>query len=149
MTVREELERLRNRHGGIITPEQVVDAARPKSSSLHKSFTWNDGEAAHQWRLEQARRLLRVYVTVFNDGKRERETRMFVSLSTDRRNEGGYRAIVDVMGDAALRGQLLNDAKQDMLRFRQKYAVLAELSDVFELMGRHLKIREAGEARLV
>jgi hypothetical protein len=139
MNVCKELERLRNLRGGIITPEQVVAAAKPRSSPLHLAFTWDDGEAAHQWRLEQARHLLRVYVTVIDDGKQELQTRMFVSLSSDRRGEGGYRAITDVLGNAAMRKQLLEDARTDMMRFRQKYAGLVELSNVFESMGRHLK----------
>ena len=134
MSAREELERLRNLHGGVITPDHVVTAARPRSSPLHNSFTWDDGDAAHQWRLEQARHLLRIYVMTIGDGQKAKETRMYVSLGVDRANAGGYRSIVDVLSDAGMRAQLLDDARTDMMRFHAKYAGLVELADVFKSM---------------
>ena len=139
MSVRDELERLRLLHCGVLMPEHVVNAAKPKSSPLHGSFDWNDGEAAHKWRLEQARRLIRIFVTVLGNGNQSRESRMYVSLSTDRAGEGGYRAIVDVLSDAERRATLLQDAELDMLRFRQKYAGLIELADVFMSMSLAMK----------
>ncbi len=44
---------------GRLTPEQVVDAARSSKSALHKCFTWDDSEAAHKWRIDEARELIR------------------------------------------------------------------------------------------
>lgn len=46
-------------NGGRITPQQIVDAARDEDSALHKFFEWNDGIAAENYRLMQARTLLR------------------------------------------------------------------------------------------
>lgn len=135
MSARQEIERLRKAHGGILKPEDVVEAARARSSPLHRCFTWDDDTAAHQWRLEQARRLLRIFVTVIGNGEQPRESRMYVSLSTDREKEGGYRAIADVLSDAEMRATLLMDAELDMLRFRQKYAGLVELASVFKSMA--------------
>lgn len=37
----------------------VVDAARPRGSSLHRFFEWDDGKAAQKFRIEQARWLVR------------------------------------------------------------------------------------------
>lgn len=136
MSVREELERLRLENGGTILPEKVVDAARSESSPLHSSFDWNDGEAAEKWRLHQARNLIRVYVQVVPNEESGKETRVYVSLSTDRAQGGGYRAIGDVMSDEAMRAVLLRDAYDDMRRFRQKYGTLKELAGVFEAMER-------------
>lgn len=56
-------------HGGRLTPEAVVEAASDPDSPLHSAFTWDDAEAAHQHRLDQARfliRRVRVDVTVGN-----------------------------------------------------------------------------------
>jgi hypothetical protein len=39
-------------------PQKVVIAATDKSSPLHRYFEWDDGKAAHQHRLDQARRLI-------------------------------------------------------------------------------------------
>lgn len=44
---------------GELTPERVVDAAADEKNPLHGYFTWDDDEAAHQYRLWEARRLIR------------------------------------------------------------------------------------------
>ena len=45
-----------------LLPSTVVQSARPASSPLHDQFDWDDGSAAHAFRLEQARRLIREYI---------------------------------------------------------------------------------------
>lgn len=44
---------------GRLLPEDVVDAARNPNSVLHNYFTWDDSEAAHQFRLQEARALIK------------------------------------------------------------------------------------------
>ena len=44
--------------GAELTPEKVVQAAKKKSAELHKCFTWDDSEAAKEYRLSQARVVL-------------------------------------------------------------------------------------------
>src|SRR5690606_25615999 len=95
--IRAEIERLER--DGKIRPVDVVEAAKDESSPLHDCFTWDDGEAAHQYRLIEARNLLRVYV-VRPDAEEGPTVRAFVSLTTDCVEKGGgYRAIADVMSD--------------------------------------------------
>lgn len=53
------LEKIRAKAQGVLTPDDVVKDARSASSPLHSHFTWDDSEAAHQFRLEQARTLIR------------------------------------------------------------------------------------------
>lgn len=136
--VLEELERLRLRYGGLLTPQQIVRSATPKSSPLHNQFNWDNSEAAYLWRLEQARHLIRVFVKVVDDGKRKRETRMYVALSSDRKQGGGYRYIAEVLSDKEMRATLLDDARSEMIRFRMKYASLIELTEVFNAMEKFL-----------
>lgn len=58
--VGEELEKI-----PVKTAEKVVEAAsKRKNSELHKCFTWDDSKAAQEYRLEQARLVLRAVVTV-------------------------------------------------------------------------------------
>jgi hypothetical protein len=129
-----ELQRLSSVNRGMLNPQAVVDAARDKTSPLHNQFTWDDTEAAEQYRLQQARRLIRVTVRFLEPSEPSTTTRVFVSLSTDRKAGNGYRVLADVMSDAKLRAQLLADAHRDMLAFRRKYAALSELADVFAAM---------------
>src|SRR5690606_38140893 len=95
-------------------------------------FTWDEGEAARLWRIEQARRLLRVAVTILHP-QQDHPVRAFVSLPGDRRKPGGgYRPITTVMADAELRRQLLQQALRELSWFRRKYRSLKELASVMQ-----------------
>ncbi len=127
-----ELETLIEESGGTLNPELVVAQAHEVRSALHGYFEWSDTEAARQYRLDQARKLIRVWVTVLPQ-KPQQPIRVMVSLRDDR-GVDGYRPLVDVMGDADLREKLLEEAKRDMNLFRRKYSLLAELAGVFAAM---------------
>lgn len=123
------LRKISDSCGGIINPDAVVSAAKAENSPLHKYFTWEDNEAAHQWRLHEARMMLRVVVQYI--GKDEDPVRVFVSLKNDRTEEGGYRVVADVLNDKDLYKQLLNDALEDLDVFTRKYERLKELRGIF------------------
>lgn len=126
-TIREELELLIV--DGVLRPEDVVDFARDSSTALHSQFEWNEGEAARQYRLEQARRVIRVHVNV--ELADVAPIRAYVSLSTDRKNGGGYRTTTSVMSDSQLYEQMLRDALGELVSMQRKYARLKELGKVF------------------
>lgn len=50
--------------GESITPENVVFKAKSKKSELHKCFEWDDSKAADEYRLVQAREIMRSIVEV-------------------------------------------------------------------------------------
>ena len=127
--VKAELERLKA--GGVIKPADVVSFARNEDTALHACFTWDDGEAAQQYRLLEARNILRVYVTT--EASDTSSVRAFVSLTTDRTKEGGgYRSIADVMSDDTLRERMLADAFAQFKTMQQRYKSLQQLSKVWE-----------------
>lgn len=123
-----EIDRLRTKHG-TVTPERVVAFASNPKTALHRRFVWDDTEAAHQYRVFQARQVLRVYVYV-PEGQ-EKTVRAFVSLQTDRHIGVGYRHIEDVMSDPEMRAQLLDEALDELRVFQKKYRRLKELAPVF------------------
>ncbi len=126
-----ELKRIAKENRGILMPVTVVDAARPKSSPLHSRFEWDDKVAGHSFRLHQARQLISITVDVIRGTEEQAE--VFVSLSSDRKgNRGGYRIVADVMSDAQLRKQLLDDALAELESFRNKYQRLKELTAIFQ-----------------
>lgn len=53
------LEKIASLNGGRLTPDAVLKDAKSASSPLHDQFEWNDSAAAVQWRLAQARELIR------------------------------------------------------------------------------------------
>ncbi len=57
--IADRLARITKRNHGVLTPDAVLEDAQDEDSPLHNQFTWDDSEAAHQWRLEQARVLIR------------------------------------------------------------------------------------------
>jgi len=126
-----ELKRIAGEHDGILQPEIVVEEARPSASPLHSRFTWDNSEAAHQYRLWQARTLIRV--TVETIAGIEGTVDVFVSLTTDRGNEGGgYRVMTTVLSDRQLKAQMLVDALNELGVFERKYSRLKELAAVFK-----------------
>ena len=129
---RNELERIRLEHGGLLKPAYVVNAATPEDSVLHGLFTWDDDEAAAQYRLVEAQRIIRVVVTVIKDDKPP--VRAYVSLLKDRDEGNGYRHIVDVMKCEDDKSDLLKTAMAELQAFKRKYALLSELAPLFEAM---------------
>lgn len=130
-----ELKRIAKENGGLLQPETVVEEARPATSPLHSRFTWDNTEAAHQYRIWQARQLIRVTVEVL--AGTDESCEVFVSLSIDREREsGGYRIMLDVLSDADMRNQMLSDALEELELFREKYRKLKELATIFAAIKR-------------
>lgn len=133
--IKAELLRIQSENGGILQPETVVMEARNPKSPLHSKFEWDDTDAAHEFRLLQARNLIRVIVHKVNIRGKEVPERVFVSLRADRVQEhGGYRKLSVVLSDADMRAALLSEAMAEMEYFREKYSRLKELAEVFAAM---------------
>jgi hypothetical protein len=96
----DEINRIAALNDGRLTPEQVVETASDPDNPLHRLFDWNDSTAAHKYRLDQARALIRsveVRITI--------ETRTITSVAYVRdpalgADEAGYRSVVKVRDDA-------------------------------------------------
>ena len=126
------LKQLAASAGGALSPSEVVEAARPAASPIHGQFCWDDTEAAHRYRLQQASELLRVTVELIEVKSETYEVRAFTSLSPDRAKDGkSYRATVAVMTNKQMREQMLADALAELEAFQRKYAALSELAEVF------------------
>lgn len=127
-----ELRKIAKAHGGRLRPEDVVEAARPVGAPLHSRFQWDNTKAAEAYRVWQARHLIRACVEYMPHT--EKRTEVFVSLTTDRNKDGGYRDVRVVLNNPTQREQMLSDAMAEMKSFKEKYASLKELADVFTAM---------------
>ena len=141
-TVHDELEEVRQSHAaGLLVPGDVVEYAKNPATALHKRFEWNDGIASAQYRLWQARTLIRLHVTVINSDVAP--VRAYVSLKRDRvESGGGYRPLGSVMSEKQLRAELLAQALEELEVFRRKYQDLVELAPIFEAMEKAKKRRK-------
>lgn len=121
-----ELLRLKRRNG-LLRAQDVVKAARPARSPLHRFFEWNVRKAAMVTWIEQARELIQVAVTVEPGlGK----VHVFVSLRPNRVS-GGYREMAEVLRRPDLRRILLEDALRDIEALHTRYVQLRELQPVW------------------
>ena len=110
-------------------------AAKAKSSPLHDLFEWDNDKAGEQYRLWQARELIRVSIRFLPESGTN--TRVYVSLRSDRTEDGGgYRSMVEVMSDSDQRAQLVSDVLAELKAIREKYAELKELAEIFEAIDK-------------
>lgn len=86
--VRQALERLER--DGRLTPEAVLAEARDPQHVLHAEFEWDDAVAGGQYRLMQARRLIRSIVDVLDDATREISVVRYVRDATLPPDQQGY-----------------------------------------------------------
>jgi len=149
-TVKDELFEIQRMNGGLLDPAQVVSYARDPETALHGKFQWDDSKAAEEYRIWQARQVIRMELVVIRQGPSgkvsliadfddrmdtDKRVRAFVSLPVDRRGDNrGYRDIASVLEDTALRENLLREAKNEMQLFRRKYGMLERLAKVFSAM---------------
>jgi len=117
---------------GSISADDVLEAAKPKDSVLHDYFEWDNSEAAHQYRLVQAREIIRSIVVKIEKSPDENiTTRAFVSLkqplAEDKEPVGAYMPLSVVVQDTDLRRQLIRQALHEIDIFQRKYAALEEI----------------------
>lgn len=121
---------------GALLPESVVEASRPDDAPLNGCFEWDDGRAAHEHRLGQARTVIGSFVVVYRqtEASSERATRGFVALSelrteaTDGRK--GYIPIERVIGDDDSRRAYLASILREIESFQRRYAEVEEIADL-------------------
>jgi len=131
--VGEQLEALRIRNNGHLTPRAIVDGAAPESSPLHPLFEWDDRRAAKSYREHQAQEVLRMIVVRIPEQPIDADpVRAFVSVRIE--TEPVYTSIGTALGDDAMREQLLAQAMRDLVAIRTRYKDLQELAALFAQM---------------
>lgn len=131
---------------GAIKPEHVVEAARPDDAVLHDEIEWDEATAATEYRLQQARHLLRSAVVVYRrpDQTLTQPVRAFVKLvpsvddptldnvAEDAVQPHVYLPIRRVMDEPDLRQRLKRQAFSELSTWRQRYRDISEFAAVFE-----------------
>lgn len=125
----EELERIRVCGNGRLVAAQVVDASRPDDAPLHDHFEWDDQQAAEQFRIDQARYLIRSITVSVETPEQVSQVRAFVSVIRD--EDRSYTSIAHALSDEDLRTQVLQKAWAELEAWRKRYAELIELADMF------------------
>lgn len=102
----EYLELMRKQAGGTLDPTEVLADARNPNSPLHVAFEWDDETAAAAYRLDQARKLIRVHVQTM--GQRQSTTpRVRILPSGPKPREAPVPSLL------GMRGEIINAARQE------------------------------------
>jgi len=118
---------------GALSPELVVrHAYQNPGSDLHSHFEWNDTTAARQWRIEQAKMLLRSIVIVREEDPRGTEIRLFVSIDRIGEEPRKYVNLNRAMADDEMRAMVLGRVGHELQAIRRKHIDLHELAGVWE-----------------
>jgi len=128
-TAGEEIERVRTAQNGRLAPLDLVEASRDPAAPLHPAFEWDNAVAAESWRVEQAKYLIRSIDVVMVSEQEQKSVRAFVSVKRD--EDRSYTSVSHAMSDADLRKQVLDNALRELEAWRNRYAELVELANVF------------------
>jgi hypothetical protein len=132
--VGEHLDMLRQKFKGELTPQRVLDDARHDNSPLHSFFEWSDSAAANQYRLQQARGLIRSVVAVYVGGnKQEIRQRAYIHISTPSPH---YREAIHALSQTETRKLVLDRAMNELNAWRARYKDLEEFASFIDIIDR-------------
>ena len=148
------LQAIAEQHQGRLMPEAVVEAAKDPKSLLHGMFTWDDAEAAHAHRVEQARTLIRTVRVVMTVDRQQITVPGYVRDPLLGPREAGYVATATLRRDPeAARAAVLTEVQRAtaaLKRARELAAVLEvgpAISQVIEQLGiLHVSIDSPAQA---
>lgn len=124
-------------NSGKLTPELVVDYARPKESVLHNDFEWRDEVAAEKYRQGQARQMIGA-IRITSEDTQE-PVRAYVNVTVVAPDEPpirSYMPMKEVLEHPDLHSQMMADAFRDAQSFKQKYNTLERLKPVMDAMDK-------------
>ena len=142
--VGEHLEEL-DRIYGEITPQMMVDDARPDGALMHPLYEWRDEVAAEKYRCSQAKaitsNLVRVKVSESEPQKTE-TIRAFVSVKPHN-EQAKYRPIQIAMSEPNMREIVLENARAELDAMRRKYEALCNYFNFTDFLTEYLSKAEA------
>jgi hypothetical protein len=127
----------------LLTPDLVIQDAKNPKSPLHDEFEWNDKAAAHQYRIEQARKVIQTYWVSVKTETTTVEVPYFVRDPEAVNGEQGYvsNAVIMKKPELAARVFMTETAKaHSYLNRAMAYA------DVLDIKGPLSKIVAALES---
>lgn len=137
--VASRLRALAERGDGTITPEAVIDDARSPDSPLHGEFEWDDSAAAHAYRLDQARHLIRSVRVEFRVEQIAVSAVRYVRDPRADKDVAGYIDVRHVKRDEEMaREVLIAEAKRvraALTRMRELAAFFERQADVDLMIG--------------
>jgi hypothetical protein len=133
------LEKIAKLNGGRVTPDAVLADAQNAKSPLHDQFEWDDTVAARQYRLQQARELIRsVKVEITTNTKTVSTVRYVRDPSAG--EEQGYVEVAKLRDDRSLAAEAL------AAEVRQANALVARARSLAAALGLDAEIEMVSES---
>ena len=130
-----------------ITPQNVVDMARNEDSVIHNDFEWDDSIAGEKFRCIQASDMIRSFVLVRDEPAVKQDDSELEYVIPETPPAGNLRALHSTSkpheyapAEYFIENQdeyqiLLGKAIAELEAFKRKYAMIAELEDVFNAIN--------------
>jgi hypothetical protein len=134
--VGDALEVIAAKHGGRLEPPDVVEEAKSPKHPLHFLFEWRDKQAAEQWRLAQARQIIRSVRVAAEPGSNEPPKIAFPNISAP--SGRSYRLLSEVLNSRDLQARLLIAAEQELAAFERRYHRLLDVCELVRAARRAL-----------
>lgn len=117
------------KRNGVCRPDDLVEVATPPDSEMHPLFNWDDAAAAHQHRLDQARRVIRSIRVVSEEVVETAPTFVHVSLVHDDGVTNGYMPFASATEEQ--QAQVLRSALGQLRGLQRRYESLRELAPIW------------------
>lgn len=123
---------------GLCTPETLVTVAADPEHVLHDQFNWDDQAAAHEYRLDQARALIRSVRVDYKVDKRVIRSVAYVRDPAAREKDQGYISIPRLRREPdAARAAIVAEfarAAAHLRRARDLAVVLGHAEDIEDMV---------------
>lgn len=132
----EAIRSLEDTHGRL-TPDAVLEAARDPESPLHECFTWNDSVAAHEHRLDQARRLITSVTLQVTYNRINLDVPSYIRDPAAQPHQQGYRNVLRVRSETEMaREALVQEMARAgaLLRRARQLALVLEVEDQIDAL---------------
>lgn len=118
-----EVEAIRKKHRGHLTPRIVLEEARSHPDRFprtHGYFQWDDSKAAEAWRREQAHELISEFRVAYTKASGEPGSiRHYHAVTTPKGHE--YRPYDEVLADPILRKVVLQDMERQVTELFERF----------------------------
>ncbi len=140
---------------GVVSPPLVVKRAEPKDNPLHDEFTWNNSVAGHQFRLVQARRLIRRAAkaeVIWASGNESQVVEIpclvsVVEIDNEGNGDQHYLPRAKIIEDEELLRQAISRTLGRSLGFRNELAWAAEQLG-YEFLGKLVRALDRADKEL-
>lgn len=112
---------------GHVQPSTVIEEARPQTSPLHDSFEWRDDVAGHEYRLIQARTLIRRVKIRVVDSVHDQHV-VHVKRADSSKGEGKYYPVSTVAKDDRMFAIALEEAENRLASAKRAVKMLMDAS---------------------